>query len=336
MRAAQLARSGRAKGRRPRDGRSREERRPTVAPESRARCGSGVIDAGANTLRLLVAREKRGALSRRVPRSACGSASARRSSGSAASRTTKLAERRHRRGRARPSARATLRCDRLEVLVTSPGRQSAQLRRAVEPARARDRRARAAPERRGGGRARLRGRRRRLPQAAEERRRVRRRRRLDAGRRRHAGRRRRLGALVRHRLAAAHAPLARRRPAREDSRRRRARLEAARGARAGWSRPLPKAALAVGGSARAVAKIVGRSARRGGARARHASCSPRGAARRSRRASGSRRSARETLLAGAIILAEVQRRLGVPFRLGTRRHPRGRRALELLAERLAA
>src|SRR5262249_47496496 len=98
--------------------------------------------------------------------------------------------------------------------------------------------------------------------------------------------------------------------------------------------PAAKVALAVGGSARAVAKIVGTelgreeleraialltSLRRTDLGARFRIAPQRG----------------ETLLAGTIILAEGQRRLAVPFRLGTGGIREGA-IRELLAERLAA
>ena len=98
--------------------------------------------------------------------------------------------------------------------------------------------------------------------------------------------------------------------------------------------PAAKAALAVGGSARAAAKIVGEhlgqeeldravdllaSRRREDVSTRFRIAPQRA----------------ETLLAGVLILAEVQRRLGVPFRLGAGGVREGA-ALELLEERAAA
>ena len=106
--------------------------RPTRAPES-APVRVGVIDAGANTLRLLVARQKGGRLAvvceERV-RLGLGDEIERLGHISA----TKLAELSASAAAQAERARA-LGCERLEVLVTSPGRQSAnpdELRETLE------------------------------------------------------------------------------------------------------------------------------------------------------------------------------------------------------------
>jgi exopolyphosphatase/pppGpp-phosphohydrolase len=112
-----------------------------------------------------------------------------------------------------------------------------------------------------------------------------------------------------------------------------ARLEAERGLN--WlTPPAAKAALAVGGSARAVAKIVGTEL---GAEELERAIEILSSRRRKDVTSRFRIAPQraETLLAGTIILSEVQRRLAVPFRLGTGGIREGA-VRELLAERLAA
>ena len=98
--------------------------------------------------------------------------------------------------------------------------------------------------------------------------------------------------------------------------------------------PAAKAALAVGGSARAVAKIVGECL--GGEELERA-VKLLSSRRRSDVSTRFRIAPQraETLLAGVLILAEVQSRLGVPFRLGSGGVREGA-VLELLAERAAA
>jgi exopolyphosphatase/guanosine-5'-triphosphate,3'-diphosphate pyrophosphatase len=112
-----------------------------------------------------------------------------------------------------------------------------------------------------------------------------------------------------------------------------AREEAARSLQ-GLVPPAAKAALAVGGSARAVAKIVGECL---GAQELERAVELLSARRRSEVSTRFRIAPQraETLLAGVLILAEVQSRLGVPFRLGSGGVREGA-VLELLAERVAA
>ena len=119
----------------------------------------------------------------------------------------------------------------------------------------------------------------------------------------------------------------------------RTRVEAARDEAAerlleGLVPPAAKAALAVGGSARAVAKIVGECL---GAQELERAVELLSARRRAEVSTRFRIAPQraETLLAGVLILAEVQRRLGVPFRLGSGGVREGA-VLELLAERAAA
>ena len=277
---------------------------------------------------------KRGALSRR----ARGARAARARRGDRADRRALRDERSPRSAavaaaQARPR-RAALRCDRLEVLVTSPGPPGGELRASSSRARARGRRAGARPERRGGGRlgyvgALAGGRRscrRASPSATSAA--------ARPSSRRHAGRRAAwarsldIGSLrlTRRSLAAI------RREEGVDAR-------AARRPRRSTASdpPLPKAALATGGSARArrEASSAARSARTS-SRTRVELLPREQPARKSRRAFGIAPQRARTLLAGAVILAEVQRRLGVPF--DGRRHGGFREgaALELLAERACA
>jgi exopolyphosphatase/guanosine-5'-triphosphate,3'-diphosphate pyrophosphatase len=98
--------------------------------------------------------------------------------------------------------------------------------------------------------------------------------------------------------------------------------------------PRPELALATGGSARAVARVVGREY--GAGELEHVvellACRP---AAESAAALGLRPSRARTLLAGALILGEVSRHIGVPFR-PARGGIREGAALRLASRRLAA
>jgi len=78
--------------------------------------------------------------------------------------------------------------------------------------------------------------------------------------------------------------------------------------------PRPDTALAVGGSARAAAKVIGRTLGPDGLEEVAAICRKRPSAKVAR-AFGLEPARAETLLAGSLLLAEAARRLGVPFRL---------------------
>ena len=290
----------------------------------------GVIDAGANTLRLLVAREKRGVLSRLCEERA------RLGLGEEIERLGYLSETTLARVAEVAAAQAErahlLRCDRLEVLVTSPGRQSAnfrELRATLERATGAPVRLLSGEEEGELGYAGAVSGFRKLPKSVAV---------CDVG----GGstqvvvgtpaggvawaRSFDIGSLRLTRRSLDGDPPGKRSVAT-------ARDEAA-AALQGLVPPAAKAALAVGGSARAVAKIVGECL--------GAEELDRAAARLSsrRRADVSTRfrippQRAETLLAGVLILAEVQGRLGVPFRLGSGGVREGA-VLELLAERAAA
>jgi exopolyphosphatase / guanosine-5'-triphosphate,3'-diphosphate pyrophosphatase len=109
---------------------------------------------------------------------------------------------------------------------------------------------------------------------------------------------------------------------------------AVREAFAGVMPPRPALALATGGSARAVARVIGREY--GPDELEHVIGLLAGrSAEKSAAALGLRHDRARTLLAGALILAEVSRRLGVPFR-PARGGIREGAALRLVAQRLAA
>ena len=125
----------------------------------------------------------------------------------------------------------------------------------------------------------------------------------------------RAGRVDRPRLTAADEP-----PARATTRRATAR-PSARAPRSSATRPAssrraPRRRLAVGGSARALKRIVGLAARRRRARATRAMLVATRRPPRSRAALRDRRPERaRTLAAGAVILAAIQRRLGPPLRV---------------------
>jgi|tagenome__1003787_1003787.scaffolds.fasta_scaffold20962045_3 exopolyphosphatase/guanosine-5'-triphosphate,3'-diphosphate pyrophosphatase len=290
----------------------------------------GVIDAGANTLRLLVVREKHGELT------TVAEERVRLGMGEEIERLGLLSEAKLAELAVEAAAQAErareLRCDRLEVLLTSPGRQSEDPRAIIETLE----RATGAPVRVLSGEEEavlgylgaVDGCR-NLPKSVAV---------CDVG----GGstqvvvgtpdggvawaRSFDIGSLRLTRRSLAGDP-----PAGDsiDA----ARAEAARGLN--WlTPPAAKATLAVGGSARAVAKIVGDEL--GPDELEHAIeilASRRSADVASRYRIAPQRA--ETLLGGTIILSEVQRRLAVPFRLGTGGIREGA-VRELLAERLAA
>jgi exopolyphosphatase / guanosine-5'-triphosphate,3'-diphosphate pyrophosphatase len=290
----------------------------------------GVIDAGANTLRLLVMREKRGELSTMAEeRVRLGMGEEIEQFGRLSE--AKLAELAVEAAVQAERARA-LRCERIEVLLTSPGRQSDDPAAIVETL---ERATRASVRMLSGeeeavlGYLGAVGACTKLPESVAV---------CDVGGGSsqvvvgtHDGgvawaRSFDIGSLrLTRRTLGGDPPSASALEA--------ARTEAERGLN--WlTPPAAKAALAVGGSARAVAKIVGTelgpdeleraiellSSRRRIDVATRFRMAPQRA---------------ETVLAGTIILAEVQRRLAVSFRLGTGGVREGA-VRELLAERLAA
>ena len=303
-------------------------RRPTAPPES-ATVRVGVIDAGANTLRLLVARAKQRELTivceERV----------RLGLGEDIERLGRLSDEKLAAVAIAAAAQAerarSLRCTRLEVLVTSPGRQSAnaeELRETLE-------RATGAPVRLLSGEEEailgyagaVSGR--RLPKSVVV---------CDVG-----------GGSTQVVVGTADGGVAWARSVDVGSLRLTRRslhgnppsaavVETARAQAArcfeGVVPPAAKGGLAIGGTARALTKILGEylgpdeleraidllSSRRAADIAARLRIAPQRA---------------ETLLAGSIILAEVQRRVAVPFRLGAGGIREGA-VLELLAERAAA
>jgi exopolyphosphatase/pppGpp-phosphohydrolase len=102
----------------------------------------------------------------------------------------------------------------------------------------------------------------------------------------------------------------------------------------GFTPPLPQAALATGGTARALRKLVGPSLGPGEFSAALAILTRRSSARVAKSYGVDRERAR-TLPAGMIILAEVQQRLGVPIAVA-RSGLREGAALTLLDEAAAA
>jgi exopolyphosphatase/guanosine-5'-triphosphate,3'-diphosphate pyrophosphatase len=289
-----------------------------------------VIDAGANTLRLLVAREKRGALSRLCEERE------RLGLGEEIERLGYLSEATLARVGAVAAAQAerarALRCDRLEVLVTSPGRQSGnsvELRATLERATGAPVRLLSGEEEGELGYLGAVSGFRKLPKSVAV---------CDVG----GGstqvvvgtpaggvawaRSFDIGSLRLTRRSLDGDPASKKSVAA-------ARDEAAE-ALQGLVPPAAKAALAVGGSARAAAKIVGECL---GADELDRAVALLSARRRSDIATRFRIAPQraETLLAGVLILAEVQRRLGVSFRLGSGGVREGA-VLELLAARAAA
>jgi exopolyphosphatase/guanosine-5'-triphosphate,3'-diphosphate pyrophosphatase len=290
----------------------------------------GVIDAGANTLRLLVVREKRGEIS------TVAEERVRLGMGEEIEQLGRLSAEKLAELAVEAAAQAErarqLRCDRLEVLLTSPGRQSGEPRAIVETLE----RATGAPVRMLSGEEEavlgylgaVDGCR-KLPRSVAV---------CDVG----GGSTQVVVGTPEGGVAWARSfdigslRLTRRTLAGDPPHR-----DAVEAARAAAERglnwlvpPAAKAALAVGGSARAVAKIVGDEL--GPAeleRAIEILSSRSRATVASRFRIAPQRA--ETLLAGTIILAEVQRRLGVAFRLGSGGVREGA-VRELLAERLAA
>jgi exopolyphosphatase / guanosine-5'-triphosphate,3'-diphosphate pyrophosphatase len=305
------------------------ERRPTAAPQSAA-MRVGVIDAGANTLRLLVVREKGGEVS------TLAEERVRLGMGEEIEQLGRLSEEKLAELAVAAAAQAErareLRCDRIEVLLTSPGRQSDDPRAIVQTL-----------ERATGSGVRLLSGEdeavlgylgavdgcRKLPRSVAV---------CDVG----GGSTQvvvgtREGGVAWARsfdigsLRLTRRTLPGDRPDRRSVEA--ARAEAARALN--WlTPPAAKAALAVGGSARAVAKIVGQDL---GPDELERAIEILSSRRREDISSRFRIAPQraETLLAGTVILAEVQRRLAVPFRLGSGGIREGA-VRELLAERLAA
>jgi exopolyphosphatase/guanosine-5'-triphosphate,3'-diphosphate pyrophosphatase len=290
----------------------------------------GVIDAGANTLRLLVVREKRGEVT------TLAEEGVRLGLGEEIEALGRLSDRKLRELAVAAAAHAErardLRCERIEVLLTSPGRQSddpAVIVETLERATNASVRMLTGEEEAVLGYAGAVGACTKLPKSVAV---------CDVG----GGssqvvvgtpdggvawaRSFDIGSLRLTRRTLGGDP-----PSTGAVKAARAEVER----RLNWlTPPAAKAALAVGGSARAVAKIVGTelgpdeleraiellSSRRRADIATRFRMAPQRA---------------ETLLAGTIILAEVQRRLAVPFRLGSGGVREGA-VRELLAERLAA
>ena len=170
--------------------------------------------------------------------SACNSASGSTSSSAGRFRATGSTPRGASRA-GRPRRRDDSTATRVEVVVTSPGRQAANADELVASLSRVRGATRPRADRRGGGELRLPRRARLGRRPCGERRRVRRRRRIDADRRRVARGWAGVGPLARHRLAAAHAPGARpaiRRARRRWSRARDGGRAALRGARRRRSR----------------------------------------------------------------------------------------------------
>ena len=304
--------------------------RPTRGPES-AGVRVGVIDAGANTLRLLVARQKSGGelVAVREERVRLGL-------GDEIERLGRISELKLAELAAAASAQADLAralgCRHIEVLVTSPGRQSDdpdELRRRLERATDVPVRLLSGEDEAVLGYAGAVSGYPRLPKSVAV---------CDVG----GGstqvtvgtpsagpawaRSFDIGSLRLTRRSLPGDPPAQ---AAIDA----AREEAAR-CLDGLVPPRAKAALVVGGSARAVTKLVGDGLER---------CELERAVELLARRSQSQVSARfriaaqraETVLAGTILLSELQRRLGLPLQLGAGGVREGA-VLELLAERAAA
>jgi exopolyphosphatase/guanosine-5'-triphosphate,3'-diphosphate pyrophosphatase len=305
------------------------ERRPTGPPES-ASVRVGVIDAGANTLRLLVARAKQRELTivceERV----------RLGLGEDIERMGHLSDEKLAAVAVAAAAQAerarSLRCVRLEVLVTSPGRQSTnaeELRETLQRATGAPVRLLSGEEEAILGYAGAVSGRRRLAKSMVV---------CDVG-----------GGSTQVVVGTADGGIAWARSVDVGSLRLTRRslagdlpsldvIEAARSEAArcfnGVVPPAAKAGLAIGGTARALTKILGEylgpdELERAiellaGRRAEDIAARLRLAPQRA-----------ETLLAGSIILAEVQRRVAVPFRLGAGGIREGA-ALELIAERAVA
>jgi len=306
-----------------------EERRPTAAPQSGA-MRVGVIDAGANTLRLLVVRAKRGEVT------TLAEERVRLGLGEEIEAFGHVSDRKLRELAVAAAAQAErareLRCDRLEVLLTSPGRQSDDPEAIVETlqrATSADVRLLSGEQEAVLGYLGAVGACSKLPKSVAV---------CDVG----GGstqvvvgtpdggvawaRSFDIGSLrLTRRTLGGDPPAA--------SSVRAARKEAVRGLN--WlTPPAAKVALAVGGSARAVAKIVGTELGPDELERAIALLTSRRRTDLGPRFRIAPQRA-ETLLAGAIILAEAQRRLAVPFRLGTGGIREGA-IRELLAERLAA
>jgi exopolyphosphatase / guanosine-5'-triphosphate,3'-diphosphate pyrophosphatase len=290
----------------------------------------GVIDAGANTLRLLVARQKEGGLAK-----VC-EARVRLALGEEIERYGRISEPKLRELAAAAAAQAerarALRCERLEVLVTSPGRQSAnpdELLEVLERATFAPVRLLSGEDEAVLGYAGAVNGFRRLPKSVAV---------CDVG----GGSTQCVvgtpagGAAWARSFDIGSLRLTRRSLAGDPPSR--AAIEAARAEAAacldGLVPPRAKAALAVGGSARAVAKLVGeRLGRRELDRAIEVLASRPRAEIASSLSIAPQRA--ETLLAGALILAEVERRVGLPLQLCAGGVREGA-VVELLAQRVAA
>ena len=285
----------------------------------------GVIDVGSNTVRLLVASVGR----RRRSHAARGASAPRPRRGDRCAHGAHLGDE-ARRGRARYAAstrgsRASSASASSRRVVTAPGRQGDDARppaRRARHARPAATSASSRPTRRDGSPSTVPS---RARSPARGRRRLRRRRRLDArssSAHRCSGRpgcaRVDLGSL---RLTAALLPSDPPTPRRSRPRARRS----AAGSPT-LEPPRPDVALATGGSARAVARIVGHESAPTSSSESSRLAGDAAGGRDRRGATASDPSGARTLLAGALVLAEVSRLLGVAVHAARGGHPRGRRA----------
>ena len=287
------------------------------------------IDVGSNTVRLLVATLEDGSVEPvQEERTAVGLARD-------IERTGRIPDEKIDRAAevARRYARdaAKLGAARIEVLVTAPARQSRNGSDLVEAITVCDPAARSAAERRRGGAARVRRRGLDVPGASGEHRRRRCRRRLDAARLRYR-RRARLVPNARHRLARlAQRHLAHDPPRKDELEELRSSIERAF---EGHASPLPRCAVATGGTARALRRVVGRTLGAKQLAKAEAVLSSAPAEELAERF-GFPLWRGQTLLAGALVLSEAQRRLGVPL-VVARAGLREGAVLESLAEEKAA
>ena len=293
----------------------------------------GVIDVGANTMRLLVAAYAGTGLTtvhRERVQLGLGEYV---EQGGAIPRDRLAAAGRAARDQAASARR--LGCSRIEIVVTSPGRQAEnadELIASLERVRGASARVLTAEEEASYAYRAVARIGRRL---VAEHRRLRRRRRLDADRRRVVRGGAVLGALARRRLASPHAPRVRRRS--PDERRRSSWRTSTRSTPlfAGLTPPLPARRLRDGRQRPALGKLVGPrlGARRAHRRAAHRCPSVRRAG--SRRRSTSRRRGPARCPAGALLLASAQQLLGVPLEVA-RAGLREGVALSLLADAAVA